>query len=71
MRWDADRLDLGPCGHQACTSQALYGVCKVGGCIGGGLREVSGGRLLGGGEAGVRCLNSVSGRFAENAVKEV
>ena len=35
--WDADRLDLGPCGHQACTSQALYGVCEVGGCIRGGL----------------------------------
>ena len=27
---------LGPCGHQACPSQALYGVCEVGGYIGGG-----------------------------------
>ena len=43
VRWDAGRLDLGPCGHQACPSQALYGLCKVGGGIGGGLSEAGGG----------------------------
>ena len=34
---------IGVCGPQACPSQALYGLCKVGGGIGGGLSEAGGG----------------------------